>query len=165
MVEHFDPNTHQVKDVDKNVVMTFDSVFFNNLFKGLKGVEVANITMDSAQAYYENHIDKCKKTINIVFLSTSCDTTVTMWPMYFHRSDFHEYNDMITILARVKGLRDSHHFQEWMCDYMKIIRKGTTKIDWGEKIDDALCIRLKEVKTSLKLYMTSYLVYVATSMR
>lgn len=110
VVEHFDSNAHQVKDADKNVVMTLDSVFFNSLFKGLKEVEVAHITMESAQAYYEKHTDKCKKGINTVFLSTPRDLIVTRWPKYFHKSDFsEEYNDMVTMFAWVKGLRDSHY--------------------------------------------------------
>lgn len=52
-----------------------------------------------------------------------------------------------------------------MCYYTSIIRKGNTKIDWGEQISDALCAQLKEVKTTLKFYMTSYLVNAAASMR
>lgn len=48
---------------------------------------------------------------------------------------------------------------------MNIIRKGNDKIDWGEKIRDAIYEQLKEVRTTLKFYMTSYLVYVAASMR
>lgn len=52
-----------------------------------------------------------------------------------------------------------------MCYYMKIIRKGVARIDWGEQISDALCAQLKEVKVTLKFYMNSYLVYAVASMR
>lgn len=48
---------------------------------------------------------------------------------------------------------------------INIIRKGATRIDWGEQISDVLCAQLKEVKVTLKFYMTSYLVYVAASMK
>lgn len=72
---------------------------------------------------------------------------------------------MVTMLSRVRGLKDSHYFQSWMCYYMKIIRKGAARIDWGEHISDALCAHLKEVKVTLKFYMISYLVYEAASMR
>lgn len=160
-MDHFNPNTRQVKDVDQNVVMTLDSVF-----KGSPVEEVVDISQESAQEYYEKNEVKCKKAINIVYLSTARNSTTSQWPKYFHRSDFNEeYNDMVTVLAWVKGLNDSHYFQNSMCYYMNIIRKGDAKIDWGEQISDALCAQLKEVKVTLKLYMTSYLLYAAASMK
>lgn len=76
-----------------------------------------------------------------------------------------EYNDMVTFLSQVKGLPDSHYFQPWMCWYMNIIRKGNDRIDWGEQISDAIFNQLKEARTTLKFYVTSYLVYVVASMR
>lgn len=120
--------------------MTLDNVFFNSVFKGSLVEEVADITQESAQEYYEKNNDKCKKVINIVFLSAARISLTSRWPKGFHRSDFNEeYNDMLTMLSRVRGLKDSHYFQNWMCSYMKIIRKGVTRIDWGEQISDALC--------------------------
>lgn len=166
MADHFDPSTRQVRDDDQKVIMTLDSVFFNSIFKGSLAEEVANISQESAQEYYEKHEDKCKKVINIVYLSTARSSLTSRWPKSFHRSDFNkEYNDMVTMLSRVRGLKDSHYFQSWTIYYMNIIRKGAARIDWGEQINDVLCAQLKEVKVTLKFYMTSYLVYAATSMR
>lgn len=48
---------------------------------------------------------------------------------------------------------------------MNIIKKGAARIDWDEQISDALFSQLKEVKVTLKLYMTSYMVYATASMR
>lgn len=48
---------------------------------------------------------------------------------------------------------------------MNIIRKGVAKIDCSEQISDVLCAQLKEVKITLKFYMTAYLVYATTSMK
>lgn len=48
---------------------------------------------------------------------------------------------------------------------MNIIRKGNDKIYQGEQISDVICDQLKEIRTTLKFYMTSYLVCATASMR
>lgn len=52
-----------------------------------------------------------------------------------------------------------------MYQYIHIIRKNKKQIHWGKQIADALCEELTKVPTTLKFYMTSYLVYAVTSMR
>lgn len=60
--------------------MTLDSIFFNSVFKGSPVEEVVDITQESAQEYYEKNETKCKKMINIVFLSFARHSTITGWP-------------------------------------------------------------------------------------
>lgn len=106
----FDADPRLVKYVDGNVFIYLDSEFFNNVFKGPIFDEVLDITPASAKDHYEKNMNKCKKTINIIFFQTARASTTLRWPKFFHRSDFNEYNDMATLLERVKGILDSHHF-------------------------------------------------------
>lgn len=80
VADHIDPHTRKVKDSNYNVVMTLDSVFFNNVFKGSAVEEVADITKENAQEYYEKNEAKCKKMISIVFLSSVRGFITTRWP-------------------------------------------------------------------------------------
>lgn len=87
--------------------------------------------------------------------------TIYRWPKTLHCSDFiKEVNDSITLLNKVKGLLGSNIYHEWLYQYIHVIRKNKEK-----QISDALCDQLIKVLTTLKFYMTSYLVYVAPSMR
>ncbi|XP_059067789.1 pentatricopeptide repeat-containing protein At2g13600-like [Cryptomeria japonica] len=77
VADHFDPNTRQVKDVDRNVIMTLDSVFLNSVFRGSPVEEVADISQESAQESYEKNEVKCKKVVNTVYLSASRHSTTS----------------------------------------------------------------------------------------
>lgn len=69
---------------------------------------MADISQESAQEYYEKNEVKCKKVINTLYLSAARNSTNSRWPNYFYRSEFNEeYNVMVTMLAQVKGLKDS----------------------------------------------------------
>lgn len=92
--------------------------------------------------------------------------TIARWPKTLPRCDFFkEVNDLITLLSRVKGLPTSNTFYKWMYQYIHVIRQNKDKIFWGKQIIDAICEQLTKVSTTLKFYMTSYLVYIAASMR
>lgn len=71
VVDHFDPNTKQVEDVQGNVVICLDSEFFNSVFKGSSREEVVDITPTSAYTNYEENMNKCNKNINTIFLQTA----------------------------------------------------------------------------------------------
>lgn len=79
VVDCFDTKTRQVKDATGNVVIFQDSEFINIFFKGPTFEEVVDNTLVSAQAHYEENLVKCKKAINIVFLSTARHSTTTRW--------------------------------------------------------------------------------------
>lgn len=148
------------------MVFRLDSEYLNSVFKGSYTKEVVDITLAIAQKYNEENEDTCKKTINNVFLQSARNSTTSRWPKIFHQSNFNEeYNGIVHLLSRIKGLPNSHYFQTWIWWYMNIIRKGNDMIDWGEQISDAICEQLKEVRTNLKFYMTFYLVYAVASMR
>lgn len=92
--------------------------------------------------------------------------TISRWPEIIPRNEFiEEVNDLINFLNRVKGLQTSNTSHKWMYQYIHIIKQNKKKIFQGKQIADALCEQLTKVTTTLKFYMTSYLVYVATSMR
>lgn len=116
--EHFDPTTRHIKDADGNVVIRLDSKYFNSIFKGSYTEEVVDITLASAQKWYEENEDKRKKIINKVFLQSARNSTTSCCPKLFHRSDFtQEYNDIVTLLPWIKGLLDSHFFKHG-CAYI-----------------------------------------------
>lgn len=82
------------------MVIRLDSEYFNSLFKGSYTEEVVDITLVSAQNYYEENEDNYKKTINNVFMQSSQNSTTFRWSKFFHRSDFNEeYNDIVTLLS------------------------------------------------------------------
>lgn len=60
---------------------------------------------------------------------------------------------------------ESSNFKDWMYEYIWIIRRKKAHIDWGTQINDEIHEQLINVTTTLKLYMTSYLVFVAAVMR
>lgn len=96
VTERFDPIARQIKDADGNVVIHLDSEYFNSIFKGSYVEEVMDITPTRAHKWYEENEDKCKKTINNVFLQTATNSTTSHWPKFFHRSDFTmEYNVIV----------------------------------------------------------------------
>lgn len=92
--------------------------------------------------------------------------TIARWPKTLPRCDFIEdVNNLITLLIRVKGPPTSNSFYKWMYQYIYVIRQNKEKIFWGKQINDAIYEKLTKVPTILNFYMTSYLVYVAASMR
>lgn len=85
--EFFDPTTTQIKAADGNAVIHLYSEYFNSILKGSYTKEVVGITLTSAHKWYKEYEDKCKKTINNVFLQTARNSTTSHWPKLFHRSD------------------------------------------------------------------------------
>lgn len=123
------------------------------------------ISKESAQENYDKDSDSAKRMINSKWLKAP-RPGVTRWPKNPPHSDFiEEVNDLITLLSRVHALPTLFYFEDWMYVYIKIILKGKQQVFWGEKISNFLHEQLNQVHTTHKFYMTSYLVYVATSMR
>lgn len=92
--------------------------------------------------------------------------SILRWPKNLPRSDLKEdVCDMITILIRVKGFPTSSTFQEWMYEHIIINKRKKIHINWGVQISDKIHEQLFNVHSTLKFYTTSYLVYVATTMR
>lgn len=92
--------------------------------------------------------------------------TIARWPETLPKYDFiKEVNDLITLLSRVKSLPNSNTDYKWMYQYNHVIRQNKEKIFWEKQISDAICEKLSKAPTTLKFYMTSYLVYITASMR
>lgn len=72
---------------------------------------------------------------------------------------------MITFLSKVKGFPKSSTFHDWMYEYIRIIRRQKVHIDWGKQISDEIHEQLINAPSTLKFYMTSYLVYAVAVMR
>lgn len=62
------------------------------------------------------------------------------------------------------GLEHSNVFEPWMYQFIMFIRQSH-HISWGEIISDALCEQLAAIPTTMTFYMSSYLVYLAASLR
>jgi hypothetical protein len=53
-------------------------------------------------------------------------------PVKLKRSDFYEdIGDIITLLARVFGKRDSHNCENWMFSFIQLILDGKQNLDWA----------------------------------
>jgi hypothetical protein len=114
---------------------------------------------------YDKHQTEAKQLINTKWLKES-RLAFSRWPKNFPRSDFNEeVCDMITLLSRVKGLPMSSTFQEWMYEYIQVMRKKKSHIDWGAQISDEIHEKLIRVPTTLTFYMNSYLAYASAAIR
>ena len=87
------------------------------------------------------------------------------WPKTIHRSSFKpEYKDLIILLSRICGLKNSNDFEPWMYKFTFQIIDNKEHIFWGELISTALCEQLLNVGTSALFYMNSCLVYIVAAM-
>lgn len=71
IAEWFNLVTRHFKDAYGYGVIHLNSEYFNSVYKGSYTEEVVDINQGRAQKWYEENDNKCKKTINNVFLSSS----------------------------------------------------------------------------------------------
>ena len=80
------------------------------------------------------------------------------WPKTIHQSNFkQEYIDLIILLSRVCGLKDSTNFELWMYKFISLIIRTKQKIFWEEMINDIVCKQLSKVTSTSTFYMNSYM--------
>lgn len=145
--------------------MRLDLDLFDIVFKVPNMEKYKNISIQQGREAYNKDQNKYKKLINTQWLKT-LRPNISRWPISLPRSDFKEdVRYMITLLSRVKGLLVSSNFQEWMYEYIKIIKRKKKHVDWGTQISDEIHEQLINVQSTLKFYMTSYLVYVVAIVR
>lgn len=118
--------------------------------------------MQSTIAYFYRNFDKCRQSEN--WLKTPRPTIARCLETLPISEFIEEVNDLITLSTR-KSLHTSNTYYKWMYQYTHVIKQNKEKILWGKQISDAICEQLSKVLTTLKFYMTSYLLYVAASMR
>ncbi|XP_059064729.1 uncharacterized protein LOC131856815 [Cryptomeria japonica] len=86
------------------------------VFKGSPVEEVADITQENAQEYFEKNEVKCKKVINTVFLSTARNSTTSRWPK--KRAPKIDWGDQIgdALYAQLKEVKITQKF--YMTSYL-----------------------------------------------
>ena len=119
---------------------------------------------NSSLACWNEQKNNYHKYVNLYWLDNK-RRNFFRWPKTLHRSNFkQEYKDLIILLNRICGLKDSSDFEPWMYKFMFQIMENKKHIFWGELISIALCQQICNVGTSIPFYMNSYLVYIFAAM-
>lgn len=107
---HFDKGSRTIKDDDGNIVIKLDAETIDKIFKVPAALVYVDITMKGALDHYNQKRLDCIRHINSKWLKTS-RTCFSRWPKLY-RSDFiEEINDMIKLLSRIMGLKQSNVFE------------------------------------------------------
>lgn len=153
-----------VKDANGKVIFSLDPDVIEQIFRIPPSTECADLSKDkSIQLWNQNKLDY-QRYMNDQWLVNK-RSSFSKWPKTIHKSDFSpKANDLITLLSRICGLKESCNFEPWMYKFIFQILENKEPIYWGEFISTALCEQLSHVGTSVPFYMNSYLVYIATAM-
>ena len=126
--------------------------------------ECADLTKESSLAYWNEQKSNYQKYVNLYWLDNK-RSNFSRWPKTLHLSNFkQEYKDLIILLRKICGLKDSSDFEPWMYKFMFQIIENKEHIFWGELISIALYQQICNVGTSVPFYMNSYLVYIVATM-
>ena len=126
----FTPKTRTIKDADGKVIISLDSEFIEQIFKVPHKSECIDLTKELSLACWNEKKSNYQKYVNLYWLDNK-RSNFSRWPKTLYRSNFkQEYKDLVILLSRICGLKDSTNFEPWMYKFMFQIMEYKEHIFW-----------------------------------